>query len=235
MLRAGRAAAPSAPPAAMPVATAAAVVAARAGGPGCALPLHLRSRLPAQQRQQRRLCHSRSSSSSSGVISSSLAINSNSSGGGGLLVPSGATTTQRRPSSRPPFARSGGVAAAAAAAAAAGSAGDDLPGPHDPAAALQLSASGPLPGPDLHADDRSLRARVRRARRRLAASAASPYDAELFALALPALASMLLDPIMNVISACEPFGLLLLWTAGRDGGGGMSGCVKNPRTKQDRA
>jgi hypothetical protein len=63
---------------------------------------------------------------------------------------------------------------------------------------------------------------LQRARRALT----SEYDAELFTLAVPALASMLLDPIMNVISACEGVGWCGVgwgWRWGGVGGPAASG------------
>lgn len=84
-------------------------------------------------------------------------------------------------------------------AAAAAAAADGLPGPHESAAAgLQLPGATPAGGVWA-----STQAAVRSTYNKAKAALVSDYDAELFALALPALASMLLDPIMNVISACE--------------------------------
>lgn len=97
-------------------------------------------------------------------------------------------TLPRRPPRRGPCIQ---------AIAAAG----DFPGPQDAAAPLRLPGGPPvepvLPVAGGAQRWSSLRSQYHKAK----ASLASEYDAELFSLALPALASMLLDPIMNVISA----------------------------------
>jgi hypothetical protein len=116
-----------------------------------------------------------------------------------------------------PLARPRPLQLPAAAAAAAG----DVPGPYDPAAALHLPLVGPPSAEPSSSSNGAgggprggaLRARYNKAR----AAFASEYDKELFSLALPALASMLLDPIMNVISACESQSLVT-WRIGKGGG-----------------